>query len=201
MKIAVIGTGRMGTGLASGLVKAGHEVVFGSRDPNSAVEDVQETGATGAVGQGEAAAGADVVFLAIPWVAVEETLPKLGELAGRVVVDITNPYVDGRMQPPEGSSTTELIQEWSGARVVKGWNHVYAINTTRPVIGGQAATVFLAGDDDEAKEVVSGLARDIGFDPVDAGPAEAARALTTLLAVLGALKLGPDRPLKVLHAE
>jgi 8-hydroxy-5-deazaflavin:NADPH oxidoreductase len=203
MRIAVIGTGRMGTGLATSLAKARHQVVFGSRDPSAAADLVERSGASGAVGSGDAVQGAEVVFLAIPWAAVEETLPLLGDLTGRVVVDITNPYVGGRMQPPENSSTTELIQEWTGARVVKGWNHVYAKNLTQPEIEGQASTVFLAGDDAEAKEVVAGLARDIGFDPVDVGGAEGARVLTDLLAVLGGLKLGPDRPLKVLarHAR
>ena len=78
---------------------------------------MQEPGATGAVGQGEAAAGADVGFRPIPWVAVEETLPKLGDLAGRVVVDITNPYVDGRMQPPR-IVDDRADPEWSPARAL-----------------------------------------------------------------------------------
>ena len=82
---------------------------------------------------------------------------------------------------------------------MKGWNQVYAQNLTRPDVGGQAASVLLAGDHAEAKEIVAGLARDIGFDPVDVGSASAARALTDLLGVLGGLKLGPDRPLKVLQ--
>ena len=200
MKIAVIGTGRMGTGLATGLAKAGHEVVFGSRNPDGAADAVQTSGATGATTVVEAVHGAEVIFLAVPWVAVKETLPQLGDLAGRIVVDITNPYVGGRMQHWDDTSTTEQIQELApGSRVVKGWNHVYAQNLTRPDVDGQAASVFLAGDDPEAKDTVSSLARDIGFDPVDAGPARAARALTRLLGVMGALHLGPDRPLKVLQ--
>jgi NADPH-dependent F420 reductase len=200
MRVAVIGTGRMGTGLATGLTRAGHEVVFGSRDPESAAESVQASGATGAVGYADAVQDADVIILALPWVAVEETLPQLGDLSNRIVVDITNPYIGGRLQPFEDTSTTELIQQWApGSRVVKGWNHVYAVNLTQPEVDGQAASVLLAGDDPEAKDTVASLARDIGFDPVDVGPAEKARALTTLLGVMGGLGLGPDRPLKVLQ--
>jgi len=96
--------------------------------------------------------------------------------------------------------TTALIQGWApGARVVRGWNHVYAINLTRPDVDGVASSVLLAGDDPEAKETVAGLARDIGFDPVDVGDASVSPALTRLLGVMGALGLNPDRPLKVLQ--
>jgi predicted dinucleotide-binding enzyme len=198
MKIAVIGTGRMGTGLATGLVGAGHEVVFGSRNPEAAGESVQRSGAAGATSDQEAVEGADAIVLAIPWVAVEDTLPKLGDLAGRIVVDITNPYVGGGIDPD--INTTEHIERWApGARVVKGWNHVYASNLTRPDVDGIASSVFLAGDDSEAKDTVAALARDIGFEPVDAGGTEVSLVLTRLLAVMGGLRLGPDRPLKVLQ--
>jgi len=198
MRIAVIGTGRMGTGLATGFAKAGHEVVFGSREPSGAADAVQQAGATGAASHAEAAQGAEVVVIAVPWVAVEETIPQLGDLSGKVVIDITNPYVGGRVDAD--INTTERIQELApGARVVKGWNHVYAINLTRPEVDGIACSVFLAGDDAEAKETVAGLAREIGFEPVDAGGAAAATALTRLLNVMGALGLNPDRPLKILQ--
>jgi 8-hydroxy-5-deazaflavin:NADPH oxidoreductase len=198
MRIAVIGTGRMGTGLATGFAKAGHEVVFGSRDPSSANEAVQEAGATGVASYAEAVNGADVVVLAVPFVALDETVPQLGDLSGTVVVDITNPYVGGSIQ--QDVNTTEHIQGLApGALVVKGWNHVYAINLTRPGVDGVPCSVFLASDDAEAKATVAGLAREIGFDPVDAGDAAASLALTRLLGVMGALKLGPDRPLKILQ--
>jgi predicted dinucleotide-binding enzyme len=198
MKVAVIGTGRMGTGLATGLAKAGHEVVFGSRNPDGAGDSVQQSGASGATSPAEAVQGADVIVLAVPWVAVEETLPQLGDLTNRIVVDITNPYVGGGIDPD--INTTEHIQGWApGARVVKGWNHVYATNLTQPDVNGTPASVFLAGDDEEAKDTVASLARDIGFDPADAGGTEASLALTRLLNVMGALRLGPDRPLKILQ--
>jgi predicted dinucleotide-binding enzyme len=198
MRIAVMGTGRMGTGLTTGFAKAGHDVVFGSRDPSGADEAVRASGASGAVTHGEAVRDAEVVVLAVPWVGVEATLAELGDLAGKVVIDITNPYVDGGIKTDV--NTTERIQEWApGARVVRGWNHVYAINLTRPDVDGVACSVLLAGDDAEAKETVAGLARDIGFDPVDVGGVEASLALTRLLEVMGGLGLRPDRPLKILQ--
>ncbi len=198
MKISVIGTGRMGTGLATGFVKAGHQVVFGSRNPDSAADSVQASGATGAVGYAEAVQDADVIVLAVPWVAVEETLPRLGDLSNRIVLDITNPYVGGGIDPD--INTIEHIQRVApGARVIKGFNHVYASNLTRPDVDGIPSSVFLAGDDSEAKDTVATLARDIGFDPVDAGGTEGSLVLTRLLGVMGGLRLGPDRPLKVLQ--
>ena len=131
-----------------------------------------------------------MIFLAVPWVAVEEALPQLGDLSNRVVVDITNPYVGGGIDPDV--NTTERIQRWApGARVVKGWNHVYASNLTRPDVDGIASSVFIAGDDAEAKDTVAALARDIGFDPVDVGGAEVSLVLTRLLARHGR---APPRP-------
>jgi len=188
----------MGTGLATGLAKAGHEVVFGSRDPDSAADSVQASGATGAVGYAEAVQDADVIVLAVPWVAVEETLPQLGDLSNRIVLDITNPYVGGGIDPD--INTIEHIQRLApGVRVIKGFNHVYASNLSRPDVDGISSSVFLAGDDSEAKDTVATLARDLGFDPVDAGGTEGSLVLTRLLGVMGGLRLGPDRPLKVLQ--
>jgi 8-hydroxy-5-deazaflavin:NADPH oxidoreductase len=198
VKIAVIGTGRMGTGLATGLAKGGHEVVFGSRDPEAAADSVQASGAAGAATYAEAVQDADVIVLAVPWSGAESTVGQLGDLSGRIVVDITNPYGPAGMDPDV--NTTERIQQWApGARVVKAFNHVYAQNLTQPDVDGQASSVFLASDDVEAKDTVSSLARDMGFDPVDAGGTDASLALTRLLTVMGALSLGPDRPLKVLQ--
>jgi hypothetical protein len=69
----------------------------------------------------EAAKDADVVFLTVPWVAVDETLSQVGDLTGKVLVDVTNPYVGGGLQPHEDTSDAELIQEKApAARVVKG---------------------------------------------------------------------------------
>jgi 8-hydroxy-5-deazaflavin:NADPH oxidoreductase len=200
MRVAVIGTGKMGSGLATAFARAGHDVVLGSRNPEGAAEKARAFGASGATTYPEAVRGADVVVLAIPWRVVQETLPTLGDLDGTILIDITNPYVDGKLQRLPDTSTTELIQSWApAARVVKGWNHVWAQNLTAPGEGDRAESVMLASDDPGAKEVVAGLARDIGFHPVDVGGAIAARPLTDLNDVLAGLGLGPDRPLRVLE--
>lgn len=188
MKVAVIGAGGMGGGIARLLVSR-HEVAIGSRDPQRGASLAKKFGAASGGSYAEAAKDADVVFLTLPWVAVAETLSQLGDLTGKVIVDVTNPYVGGGLQLHEDSSDAELIQEKAPtARVVKGWNTVFSpVLNDGPAFGDQAASVFLAGDDAEAKETVAGLARDMGFDPVDCGPLVSARDLERLLGILGTI--------------
>ena len=199
MKVAIVGTGTMASGFARAL-KDKHEVWLGSRDTERGKRAADETGATGGGSYTDVVSDADVVILAMPWTAVDETLPQLGDLSGKVVIDITNPYTAEGLVPLEGTSTAEEIQKkLSGASVVKGWNHVYAKNLARPRVDGVASSVFIAGDDQAAKETVSQIARDMGFDPVDVGDLSATRHLERLLSHIGGLGLGADSPLKVLR--
>ena len=194
MRVAVVGTGRMGRGLAKALSPK-HEVVLGSRNPGAARKVVRLTGAVAALSPAEAAAGADVVFLAVPWSAMEETLAGLGDLNGLVVVDVSAPH--GRELEALGRrSSGEVVQRHlPGARVVKGWNHVFAQYLTAPEVGGIASSVLLAGDDREAKRVVSLLARDIGFHPVDVGALRQCYQLDRLVGMMLFVKLNPFRVL------
>lgn len=177
MRIGIVGTGSMASGFGR-LLSEKHEVWMGSRDTERGKQAGDEAGATGGGSYADVVRDADVVILAVPWTATEETLPQLGDLTGKVVIDITNPYVDGRLQPPEGSSTGEEIQKWiPSAKVVKGWSHMFSEALTTPEVDGIAASVMIAGDDQDAKEVVFGLARDMGFDPFDVGEMKANRAL------------------------
>ena len=199
MRIGIIGTGKMASGFAQALAGK-HDVRLGSRDVERAKHAAQQTGAAGGGSYEEVAADAEVVILAFPWMAMDETLPMLGELSGTIVLDITNPYTAEGLRPLEGTSTAEEIQKrLRGARVVKGFNHIFSQNLTRPEVDGIAASVFIAGDDAEAKEVVFGLARDMGFHPADAGPLEATRHLERILQHLGGLGLSTDRVLRVLE--
>jgi 8-hydroxy-5-deazaflavin:NADPH oxidoreductase len=194
MKVTVIGAGGMGRGIATRLVGA-HQVSVGSRDPDRAAGIAEELGAAGGGGYREVATDADVVFLTVPWVAVDETLAQLGDLHGTVLVDVTNPFVGGKLHLDPGSSGAERIQRMvPGARVVKGWNTIY-----EPVLrsvgdfGEQAPSVFLAGDGVAAKETVASLARDMDFDPVDCGPLVSARDLERLLSTFHAIGQGHER--------
>ncbi len=178
MRIAVLGTGKIGGGLGERFREAGHDVVMGSRDPANGVP------------YAEAVQGAEVTVLALPWRVAEETVVTLGGLAGQVVIDTMNPYANhpGQAALPElyGTSGLERLQELlPAARLVKGWNHVYAHTIrTSPDFDGQVATVLLCGDDEAARGVVAGLAHQIGFDPVDVGDATGARYLEPLAGLM-----------------
>jgi NADPH-dependent F420 reductase len=195
VRIAVIGTGRMGKGFAVALSPT-HDVVIGSRDPDRAAAIAQKTGAGDGVASGDAAAGADVVFLAVPWKAIDDVLADLGDLRGVVVIDMSNPMNQREREALEGTSAGQRIQERvPKARVCKAWNHVHAARLTDPVVHGIASSVLIAGDDAEAKAMVSELAQDMGFDPVDVGPLRAARDLERLISVMTFVKLGAFRVL------
>ena len=137
----------MGSALAATWREAGHEVAVSTRDT------VAET-----------AAGAEVLVLAVPAPAGPDVLAAAGPFDGRILVDATNNLSGG----PDGTALAALAP---GARVVKAFNTVFAtfMHDTPPE---RPASLFPCGDDAEAKEVVSGLVRDAGFDPVDAGGAE-----------------------------
>jgi 8-hydroxy-5-deazaflavin:NADPH oxidoreductase len=193
MKVAIIGTGKMGRGFATALAPK-HQVTVGSRDPNRARKVASATGATGGATYAEAAADAEVVILTVPWPAMDDTLGQLGELNGTVVVDVSWPGRKSEREALKGSSTAEQIQQrLPHARVVKGWNHVHAQHLTAPEVEGIAASVLLAGDDPQAKQTVFALARDMGFHPVDIGPLKATRELERLVGMMLFVRLGPLR--------
>jgi NADPH-dependent F420 reductase len=195
VKIAIIGTGRMGRGFATALAPR-HEVTLGSRDPDRARKTAAATGATRGATYAEAAADAEVVILAVPWAAVDDTLPQLGELHQTVVVDVSFPSRKRERDALKGTSTAEHIQRrLPAARVVKGWNHVHAQHLTAPEVNGIAASVLIAGDDPQAKQAVFTLARDMGFHPVDIGPLKTTRELERLVGMMLFVRLGPLRVL------
>jgi NADPH-dependent F420 reductase len=198
MKIAVIGTGRMGSGLGQALAKD-NEVVMASRDPGKARQVAKNIGAAGGESYADAARDAEVVVLTVPWVAVPETLDALGDLSGKILVDVTNPYGPQGLEAVDPSSSEEVQRLAPGAKVVKGWSTVYARNILAPDFDGIAASVFICGDDAGAKDVVVKLAKEAGFDPVDAGPLSQAANLTQLLGLMGALRWGPDTQLRLLR--
>jgi NADPH-dependent F420 reductase len=195
VKVAVIGTGRMGRGFAAALAPK-HEVTVGSRDPGRARRAASATGAARGEGYAEAAADAEVVILTVPWGAIDDTLGQLGELDGTVVVDVSFPSRKGEREALKGSSTAEQVQRrLPRARVVKGWNHVHARHLTAPEVGGIAASVLIAGDDPQAKQTVVALAAEMGFHPVDVGPLKATRDLERLVGTMLFVRLGPLRVL------
>lgn len=187
----------MGSALGAGWSKAGHKIIFGSREPKSQkmLELSQSTGA--ATGSNQQAAEADVVVLTMPWPAVNEVVSGL-QLSGKVVVDVTNPLLPDLSGLEVGTTTSaaELVaQRAKGARVVKAFNTVGFNVMAHPQFRDGSAVMFYCGDDAEAKKTVHQLAADLGFDPHDAGPLTQARYLEpfAMLWITLALKQGYGR--------
>jgi 8-hydroxy-5-deazaflavin:NADPH oxidoreductase len=184
MDVTIIGTGNMGKALAARTLAGGHKVTLLGTAPEKAEGVAQElSGDIGAGTVGDPIAG-DVVVLAIWYPAVSDVLARYGDqLAGKVVVDITNPIDPEAFEPLEleaGSVAAEIAEKVPGARVVKAFNTTFAGTLTEGQVGGQALDVFLASDDEGAKGVVSELVRDGGLRPVDAGPLARAHELEAL---------------------
>jgi len=183
MKIAIIGAGNVGKALAGSFARAGHEVTLSSAHPDTARAVAAEAGVKAAAGNREAASDADLIVLAVPYGALADVVDEVGDrLTGKVVIDATNPLrPDHQGLAVEGTSAAEQVQARAkGARVVKAFNSVLAARQTDPTIDGTQLDGFVAGDDPEAKRVVLDLVRDIGLNPIDAGPLEVARALEAL---------------------
>lgn len=174
MKIAVIGTGNMGAGLASVFASAGHQVSIGARDLIKAAALADKIGHQ-TVGGGIAAAAklADVVILALPFDAAANAIKLAEDLSGKVVIDISNPISADFKQLVIGHTTSaaEEIQKLAPqARVVKAFNTIFAQLLAPESRQGKTLQVFVAGDDSAAKALVSELAESAGFEAVESGP-------------------------------
>ena len=181
MKVAIIGTGNMGAGLAATLAAAGHEVSIGARDLAKAAALADKVG-HGAMGGGIAAAAklADLVILALPFDAVADAIKQAGDLAGKVLVDISNPISADYKELVIGHTTSagEEIQKLAPqAKVVKAFNTIFAQLLAPESRPNKTLQVFVAGDDAATKASVSELARSVGFQAMDAGPLSNSRYL------------------------
>ncbi len=190
--VAIIGTGEVAAALGPEFAAQGHEIVYGSRNPDrgSVRELVARTGGdASAAAQPVAAAGADIVVLAVPWSAVEEVVGNLGDLAGKIIIDPTNPRMvgeDGLRDFAVDPSNAEWIQRWAPqARVVKAFNTMGWETMVDPDSTGGPVTVPIVGDDPEAKAVVAGLIEGMGLEPVDLGPIRYAHVVEGLYLVWG----------------
>ena len=179
MNITIIGAGNVGRALGSAWKKAGHRITFAARDPAAAKVAELKAEGFGVVPLNGAAKGADVTVLAVPWTAVPATLQTLGSLAGKIVVDATNPLtpkLDLALGFTDSAGET-VARLCPGAHVVKAFNTTGADNMADSRYAGARIVMPVAGDDAEAKETVMALAADLGFDPVDAGPLAMSRQL------------------------
>jgi predicted dinucleotide-binding enzyme len=181
MRIAIIGAGNVGGGLGTGLSHAGHEVVFGVRDPESDKTRQALASAAGSRATSPAGAvdGADAVVFTLRWDSVAETVAELPSLDGRVVIDAMNRFGGD----PARSTTQDLADLLPGARLAKCFNTIGFENLTTARQRETPVAMLVAGDDAEAKRVAMGLAEDLGFQAEDAGPLANAKSLEEMVKV------------------
>jgi predicted dinucleotide-binding enzyme len=186
MKLAIIGAGNVGGALGKAWVeKAGHEVFFGVRQPDSEKTRSLLAGIRGKAEAGrpeQAAAFAEVIVLTTPWAETEGAIRAMGSLKGKIVLDCTNPLgmVDGTLGLTIGHSISggEKVQGWAaGASVFKTLNTTGFTNMTDANYKGGKPVMFVAGDDAASKPKVTALVGELGFDVVDVGPLRNARLL------------------------
>lgn len=185
MRIAVIGTGNVGKALATSLVRAGHQVTLSARNAETTSQVATEVGASASATPREAVEAADVVVLAVPFVASgEDVAAAIGPVAGtKVVIDATNPVRPdySGLATEGGPSAAEQFATWlPGAKVVKSFNTLFASLQAEPTAIDVSVDALYATDDEGARATVAELIESIGFRPVYAGPLARARELEAL---------------------
>lgn len=162
--LSILGTGNMGQVIASVAAKGGHNV------QQLGVDDL-DTPVTG-----------DVIVLAVPYPAVADVIAQRGEqLAGRIVVDITNPLdfetFDSLVVPADSSAAAEIAAALPQSRVLKAFNTTFAGTLAAGTVGSLPTTVLIAGDDADAKSALAGIVTSGGLKAIDAGSLKRAREL------------------------
>lgn len=189
MKIGILGTGDVGRALGTGFVKHGHEVKIGSREAGNEKAETwrQETGDRASTGTfAEAAAFGDIVVVATLWTGTENALRLAGpdNFKGKTVIDTINPLDFSTGTPRlavSGTSAGEAVQTWlPGAHVVKAFNIVGNAHMVDPQFPGGPPDMLIAGNDAGAKEAVTGILKDFGWDVIDLGGIESSRHLESL---------------------
>ena len=197
MKVTIVGAGNMGRAIGTRAVAGGHEVEIVDHDPSDAGALAQELGGSASALDPGEPFGGEVVVFAVYYPAIKDAVGQYAdEIAGKVVVDITNP-VDtetwDRLATVPGSSSAEEVAELvpDGTSVVKAFNTSFAPTLVAGEVDGQPLDIFIAGDDEGAKQKVSQLVSDGGLRPLDVGPLARAQQLEHL----GFLHISIQQPL------
>jgi predicted dinucleotide-binding enzyme len=164
--VSIIGSGNMGTAIAGIVAAGGNTAEFIGRDTADTING-------------------DIVVLAVPHPALDEIVATRGDqLAGKIVVDITNPLnfetFDSLVAPADGSRASELAKALPNSRVLKAFNTNFAATLASKTVGGLPTTVLIAGDDDTAKQALADVVRAGGLAAVDAGRLSRARELESV---------------------
>ena len=190
MKIGILGSGDVAKALAGGFLKYGHDVTLGTRTADKLADWITKNPKGHIANIADTAKYADLIVLAVKGAAAAGALRLAGaaNIAGKTVIDVTNPIADA---PPvngvlkfytnlDESQMERLQREFSGARFVKAFNSVGSAFMVNPQFKGGKPTMFICGNDDAAKKIVSGIIDQFGWETADMGKAEAARAIEPL---------------------
>ena len=201
MKIGIIGSGGLGSNIARALANKGISATIANKaGPASLSALVAELGSSITAGTVEQAASADIVIVAVPWVALQSLLSSLPAWNNRIVIDGANPVLFLDPNSPDakdpsnplaayGIKAIDLGGKYSsavfremvpGARVVKALNHADARVLAQPEVAGGQRTMFYSGDDAAAKAEVRKLLEAVGYFPVDLGPLDVGGPLMQL---------------------
>jgi 8-hydroxy-5-deazaflavin:NADPH oxidoreductase len=198
MRVGILGSGLMGGKLGSIFARAGHEVVFSySRSEKKLTALAREAGSNARAGTpSEAARDADAVLLAVHWSRFDDVLSQAGDLTGKVVVTCSLPMNDdntGLVVGVVSSGAEELAKRVRGAQVVCAFNTIPS-EVLFPVFEARndapRPSLVYCGDDARGKKVTAALIRDVGFEPVDAGPLRIARYTEPFALLVGELAYG-----------
>ncbi len=190
MKIGIIGSGVVATTLAGGFIKHGHDVMVGTREP-AKLADWAKTQPKARIGSfAEVAKFGEIVVLAVKGMVASAALRGAGaeNLAGKIVIDATNPIADA---PPtngvlkffttlDEALMERLQREFPAARFVKAFNSVGNTRMVNPQFAGGRPTMFICGNDEAAKKTVTSILDQFGWETADMGKIEAARAIEPL---------------------
>lgn len=191
MQIGILGSGDVGKTLANGFIKHGYDVMIGTRSPEKLSEWKTKAGKSGRVGSfNETAAFGDILVLAAKGTTAKDTLQLAGadNLKGKTIIDATNPIAEA---PPvngvlkfftslDNSLMEQLQAAFPAARFVKAFSSVGNALMVNPDFGGIKPTMFICGNDTNAKKEVSKILDKFGFEVEDLGSVEAARAIEPL---------------------
>ena len=201
MRIGILGSGLMGGKLGTISARAGHQVVFSySHDKKKLEKLARDAGPNAKAGTpAEAAKDADALLLAVHWSRIEDVLKKAGDLSGKVIVTCSLPMNADDTALAIGrtsSGAEELAKMLPRAHIVSAFNTLpsevfFSVFESRE--RGAKPNVVYYGDDDGAKEVAARLIRDVGFEPIDAGPLRIARYAEPFALLMGQLAYEGDR--------
>ena len=213
MNITIIGTGNMARGIGTRALAGGHNVTLVGHEPSKAenlaaeLQGIAKGGAKVQAAPSGAPLNGDVVILAVSYTAAASVVQQYGDqLAGKIIVDITNPVDFSTMSPAvaPGTSGAEEIAKAvpTGAKVVKAFNTTFAGTLVTGQVAGQPLDVLIAGDDANAKAAVSQLVEAGGLRAIDAGQLLRARQLEALgllhMALQSTLNTGFSSAVKIL---